>query len=129
MNVCMHECVHLSMCVRLRVKADIFFASVIPALTFGEQLSDETEGQINGVHVLITMAMCGTIQALFGGQPLLIVGVALPIGPPPFYPLSRSFSLSRAYMHIHTNTHKHKRTHAHARAHTHSLCLSLRLTD
>jgi len=57
----------------------IFFASVIPALTFGEQLSDETEGQINGVHVLITTAMCGTIQALFGGQPLLIVGVAEPI--------------------------------------------------
>ena len=57
----------------------IFFASVIPALTFGEQLADETEGRINGVHVLISTAMCGVLQAIFGGQPLLIVGVAEPI--------------------------------------------------
>jgi len=58
----------------------IFFASVIPALTFGEQLADLTDGQINGVHVLIATAMCGTIQSVLGGQPLLIVGVAEPIG-------------------------------------------------
>ena len=58
----------------------IFFASAIPALTFGEQLADITDGQVNGVHVLISTAMCGVIQSVFGGQPLLIVGVAEPIG-------------------------------------------------
>ncbi len=58
----------------------IFFASVIPALTFGEQLADLTDGQIDGVHVLIATALCGTIQSVLGGQPLLIVGVAEPIG-------------------------------------------------
>jgi len=120
--------------VRLPVKADIFFASVIPALTFGEQLSDETEGQINGVHVLITTAMCGTIQALFGGQPLLIVGVAEPIGPPPFFP---PFPLSLSLLRIHAHTHKHPQTptntqaqaHARTRARTHTLSLSLSMTD
>ncbi len=58
----------------------IFFASVIPALTFGEQLADLTDGQIDGVHVLMATAMCGTVQSVLGGQPLLIVGVAEPIG-------------------------------------------------
>eukprot|EP01023_Acetabularia_acetabulum_P014923 TRINITY_DN17251_c0_g2_i6.p1 TRINITY_DN17251_c0_g2~~TRINITY_DN17251_c0_g2_i6.p1 ORF type:complete len:696 (-),score=126.85 TRINITY_DN17251_c0_g2_i6:405-2492(-) len=57
----------------------IFFASVIPALAFGEQLSEDTERTLNGVHVLVATGLCGIIQALFGGQPLLIVGVAEPI--------------------------------------------------
>eukprot|EP01025_Chloroclados_australasicus_P023921 TRINITY_DN240_c1_g1_i6.p1 TRINITY_DN240_c1_g1~~TRINITY_DN240_c1_g1_i6.p1 ORF type:complete len:511 (-),score=42.37 TRINITY_DN240_c1_g1_i6:800-2332(-) len=57
----------------------IFFASAIPALAFGEQLSEDTEGTLNGVHVLTATALCGIIQAIFGGQPLLIVGVAEPI--------------------------------------------------
>ncbi|GMH43262.1 hypothetical protein BSKO_11184 [Bryopsis sp. KO-2023] len=57
----------------------IFFASAIPALAFGEQLSHDTDGQLNGVHVLTATALCGFIQAVFGGQPLLIVGVAEPI--------------------------------------------------
>ena len=34
---------------------------------------------MNGVHVVLATAICGCIQSIFGGQPLLIVGVAEPI--------------------------------------------------
>jgi hypothetical protein len=34
---------------------------------------------VSGVQVLIATAITGTVQALMGGQPLLIVGVAEPI--------------------------------------------------
>lgn len=57
----------------------IFFASVVPALAFGEQFSSETDGLINVVHVLSACAITGVLQAVIGGQPLLIVGVAEPI--------------------------------------------------
>jgi len=51
----------------------------MPALAFGEQFSSETDGLINVVHVLASCAMTGVMQAVVGGQPLLIVGVAEPI--------------------------------------------------
>lgn len=57
----------------------IFFASLIPALAFGQQFASETNGLINAVHVLTACAVTGVLQALVGGQPLLIVGVAEPI--------------------------------------------------
>lgn len=57
----------------------IFFASVIPALTFGEQIADHTGGLFGGAQVLLPTAICGVLQAVLGGQPLLIVGVAEPI--------------------------------------------------
>ena len=89
----------------------IFFASVIPALAFGQQLFIATgalsptelphevytphqtwpasygcsvftvhaDGQLSGVQVLVATAITGTVQALVGGQPLLIIGVAEPI--------------------------------------------------
>ena len=37
------------------------------------------EGHLSGVQVLIATAITGVAQALVGGQPLLIVGVAEPI--------------------------------------------------
>ncbi|PHT46118.1 putative boron transporter 7 [Capsicum baccatum] len=43
----------------------IFFASALPVIAFGEQLSRDT-------------AICGIIHSIFGGQPLLILGVAEP---------------------------------------------------
>ena len=52
----------------------IFFASVIPALTFGEQFADETDNEFGGAQVLGATAICGLIQSIFGGQPMLIVG-------------------------------------------------------
>lgn len=57
----------------------IFFASVIPGLAFGEQIESLTKGAFNGVHVLISTAISGSIQSFIGGQPLLILGVAEPI--------------------------------------------------
>ena len=56
-----------------------FFASAIPALAFGEQLYDTTNGALTVVQVLAATAITGTLQAVVGGQPLLIVGVAEPI--------------------------------------------------
>ena len=57
----------------------IFCASAIPALAFGQQLSSETDGKLNVIHVLIATSAAGLIQGSLGGQPLLIIGVAEPI--------------------------------------------------
>jgi len=57
----------------------IFFASAMPALAFGQQIFAETTGMFNVVHVLAATAINGVLQAILGGQPLLIVGVAEPI--------------------------------------------------
>ncbi|XP_019179153.1 PREDICTED: probable boron transporter 7 [Ipomoea nil] len=56
----------------------IFFASVLPVIAFGEQLSTETDGSLSTVETLASTALCGIIQSIFGGQPLLILGVAEP---------------------------------------------------
>ncbi|KAL4853336.1 Calcium-transporting ATPase 2 [Chlorella vulgaris] len=57
----------------------IFLASAIPAIAFGEQLYSETDGLLSAVQVLAATAITGVVQAVVGGQPLLIVGVAEPI--------------------------------------------------
>lgn len=57
----------------------IFFCSAIPALAFGQQFFQETDGTLTVVHTLIATGLAGIIQAVIGGQPLLIVGVAEPI--------------------------------------------------
>ncbi|CAN8293255.1 unnamed protein product [Cochlearia groenlandica] len=56
----------------------IFFASALPVIAFGEQLSRDTEGALSTVDTLASTAICGVIHSIFGGQPLLIVGVAEP---------------------------------------------------
>ena len=85
----LHACMHVhcmsgqnqhdtfvASCRILAPSVYIFFASVIPALAFGEQLDEETKGVFNGVHVLLATAIAGVTQAVVGGQPLLIIGVA-----------------------------------------------------
>ena len=57
----------------------IFLASFVPALAFGQQLSDKTSGKLGVVQVLASTCIAGFIQSVFGGQPLMIVGVAEPI--------------------------------------------------
>ena len=57
----------------------IFFASAIPAIAFGQQLKDYTYDEMGIVHTLAATGITGCMQALLGGQPLLIVGVAEPI--------------------------------------------------
>ncbi|CAN6331584.1 unnamed protein product [Urochloa humidicola] len=56
----------------------IFFASAVPVIAFGEQLSNDTGGALTTVETLASTAICGIIHSIIGGQPLLIVGVAEP---------------------------------------------------
>ncbi|KAJ3701247.1 hypothetical protein LUZ61_004952 [Rhynchospora tenuis] len=56
----------------------IFFASALPVIAFGEQLSKETDGALSTVETLASTALCGIIHSIIGGQPMLIVGVAEP---------------------------------------------------
>ncbi|KVI05984.1 Bicarbonate transporter, C-terminal [Cynara cardunculus var. scolymus] len=56
----------------------IFFASALPVIAFGEQLSRDTDGSLSTVETLISTAICGLIHSILGGQPLLILGVAEP---------------------------------------------------
>ncbi|XP_052135452.1 boron transporter 4-like [Oryza glaberrima] len=56
----------------------IFFASALPVIAFGAQLSRETNGILTTVETLASTAICGIIHSILGGQPLLIVGVAEP---------------------------------------------------
>nr|KAJ0205126.1 hypothetical protein LSAT_V11C500240060 [Lactuca sativa] len=58
--------------------AYIFFASALPVIAFGEQLNRDTDGTLSSVETLTSTAICGIIHAIFGGQPLLILGVAEP---------------------------------------------------
>ncbi|KAF6147071.1 hypothetical protein GIB67_036790 [Kingdonia uniflora] len=54
----------------------IFFASVIPVISFGEQLERNTNGSITAVQTLASTAICGVRYSIIGGLPLLILGVA-----------------------------------------------------
>ncbi|XP_047162278.1 boron transporter 4-like [Vigna umbellata] len=56
----------------------IFFASALPVIAFGEQLSRDTDGSLSTVETLASTAICGIIHSILGGQPLLIIGVAEP---------------------------------------------------
>ncbi|KAI5660532.1 hypothetical protein M9H77_29325 [Catharanthus roseus] len=58
--------------------AYMFFASALPVIAFGEQLSRDTDGSLSTVETLTSTALCGIIHSLLGGQPLLILGVAEP---------------------------------------------------
>ncbi|XP_076957683.1 putative boron transporter 7 [Bidens hawaiensis] len=58
--------------------AYIFFASALPVIAFGEQLNKETDDILSAVETLTSTAICGIIHSIFGGQPLLILGVAEP---------------------------------------------------
>jgi hypothetical protein len=61
----------------------MFFTSIGPAITFAALLNLNTEvdgvAQIGPVEVLLSTAITGSIFAVFGGQPLCIVGVTGPV--------------------------------------------------
>ncbi|XP_020961325.1 putative boron transporter 5 [Arachis ipaensis] len=56
----------------------IFFASALSVIAFGEQISRDTDGSLSTVETLASIAISGIIHSIFGGQPLLILGVAEP---------------------------------------------------
>ncbi|XP_058112511.1 boron transporter 4-like [Magnolia sinica] len=69
------------LCTGLKILAPttyVFFASALPVIAFGEQLSRETDGALSTVEALASTAICGIIHAILGGQPMLILGVAEP---------------------------------------------------
>lgn len=56
----------------------MYFACLAPAVAFGGLLSELTGGQIGAVETVLASALCGTLWALFAGQPLAIVGATGP---------------------------------------------------
>lgn len=57
----------------------IFFANILPAIAFAQDMFDRTDGSYGINEVLIGSAMGGIVFGLFAGQPLCIVGVTGPI--------------------------------------------------
>lgn len=57
----------------------LLFAALAPAVTFGGVMADQTGGQIGAVEMLLATAMCGIVYAIFGGQPLIILGGTGPL--------------------------------------------------
>ena len=57
----------------------VFFLSLIPALAFAQQMQVDTGGAVGTAQVLLSTSIFGVVQAVAGGQPLLIVGVAEPV--------------------------------------------------
>jgi len=61
----------------------MFFTSIAPAITFSVLLEANTEEnssvQIGAVEVIFSTALTGVIFAIFGGQPLCILGVTGPV--------------------------------------------------
>ena len=61
----------------------MFFTSIAPGITFSALLGDQTRvdgrAQLGPVEVILSTAVTGSIFAIFGGQPLVIVGVTGPV--------------------------------------------------
>jgi hypothetical protein len=57
----------------------LFFACFAPAVAFGGLLSVLTDGQVGAVEMIVATTICGTVYALFSGQPLTILGSTGPI--------------------------------------------------
>lgn len=57
----------------------IFFANILPAIAFAQDMFDRTKNAYGVNEVLMASAMGGIVFGVFGGQPLCIVGVTGPI--------------------------------------------------
>ena len=61
----------------------MFFTSIAPGITFSAVLDAQTKvngrAQLGPVEVILSTAVTGSIFAIFGGQPLVIVGVTGPV--------------------------------------------------
>lgn len=57
----------------------LYFACLAPAVTFGGLMHQATGGLIGATEMLVATALCGIAQALFGGQPLIILGGTGPL--------------------------------------------------
>lgn len=57
----------------------IFFANILPAIAFAQDMFDRTKNAYGVNEVLMASALGGIVFGLFSGQPLCIVGVTGPI--------------------------------------------------
>lgn len=57
----------------------LFFACLAPSVAFGGLLSVMTDGEIGVVEMLLSTGICGTLYALFSGQPLTLIGCTGPV--------------------------------------------------
>jgi len=57
----------------------IFFANILPAIAFAQDMFDRTDGAYGVNEVLMGSAMGGVVFGLLAGQPLCVVGVTGPI--------------------------------------------------
>lgn len=57
----------------------LFFACLAPAVTFGGVMAIQTQNQIGAVEMILASAICGVAFAIFGGQPLIILGGTGPL--------------------------------------------------
>ncbi|CAK9441412.1 uncharacterized protein LODBEIA_P52800 [Lodderomyces beijingensis] len=57
----------------------IFFANLLPAISFAQDMFDKTDNAYGVNEVLLSTAFAGVVFGLFSGQPLCIVGVTGPI--------------------------------------------------
>lgn len=58
----------------------IFFAQLLPALTFGFFTQEATNGEMGVIETILSMAIGGSLFALFAGQPMVVVGVTVSVG-------------------------------------------------
>ena len=57
----------------------IFFAQLLPALTFGFFTQEATKGEMGVIETILSMAIGGSLFALFAGQPMVVVGVTVSV--------------------------------------------------
>ncbi|XP_020617699.1 sodium bicarbonate transporter-like protein 11 isoform X1 [Orbicella faveolata] len=57
----------------------LYFACLLPSIAFGVLNSRNTNGQIDVQKVIISQAVGGTLFALFGGQPLIVMLTTAPL--------------------------------------------------
>jgi hypothetical protein len=57
----------------------LYFACLAPAIAFGALLEKFTHGDMGAIECILSTFICGTINALFAGQPLLILGGTGPV--------------------------------------------------
>ena len=57
----------------------IFFAQLLPALTFGFFTQEATNGEMGVIETILSMAIGGSLFALFAGQPMVVVGVTVSV--------------------------------------------------
>ena len=56
-----------------------YFSFFAPAITFAALLSNETEGLLGVIEMMCATSLCGVLFALFGGQPLMVLGATGPL--------------------------------------------------